>query len=204
MRGRRARRSSARSAAPHWRTIRTICWPCRGVPTRRSPMAMRHVAAVQQGVPLRIRGASDRREAQILTVGHAGRKGSHGQGAVLLPDANRARLHGVKDSTAEKTTESEQTEQTQTEQTQTEQSAEQAQQTTTNDTAPALEPAPLRLPRPNQRHSRTSTTRTAPRHEPLAPRLSTRASRATVHNWTATMTESPANKSNTASPPFRL
>lgn len=23
------------------RTIRTICWPCRGVPTRRSPMAMR-------------------------------------------------------------------------------------------------------------------------------------------------------------------
>ena len=53
-----------------------------------------HVAAVQQGVPLRIRGASDRREAQILTVGHAGRKGSHGQGAVLLPDANRARLHG--------------------------------------------------------------------------------------------------------------
>ena len=56
----------------------------------------------------------------------------------------------------------------------------------------------------NQRHSRTSTTRTAPRHEPLAPRLSTRASRATVHNWTATMTESPANKSNTASPPFRL
>ena len=40
--------------------------------------------------------------------------------------------------------------------------------------------------------------------EPLAPRLSTRASRATVHNWTATMTESPANKSNTASPPFRL
>lgn len=47
-----------------------------------------------KGVPLRIRGASDRREAQILTVGHAGRKGSHGQGAVLLPDANRARLHG--------------------------------------------------------------------------------------------------------------
>ena len=65
-------------------------------------------------------------------------------------------------------------------------------------------PLRLRLPRPNQRHSRTSTTRTAPRHEPLAPRLSTRASRATVHNWTATMTESPANKSNTASPPFRL
>lgn len=65
-------------------------------------------------------------------------------------------------------------------------------------------PLRLRLPRPNQRHSRTSTTRTAPRHEPLAPRLSTRASRATVHNWTATMTESPANKSNAASPPFRL
>lgn len=66
-----------------------------------------------------------------------------------------------------------------------------------------LRPNPLllRLPRPNQRHSRTSTTRTAPRHEPLAPRLSTRASRATVHNWTATMTESPANKSNTVSPP---
>ena len=65
-------------------------------------------------------------------------------------------------------------------------------------------PLRLRLPRPSQRHSRTSTTRTAPRHEPLAPRLSTRASRATVHNWTATMTESPANKSNAASPPFRL
>lgn len=112
---------------------------------------------------------------------------------------------GVKDSTAEKTTESEQTEQTQTEQTQTEQSAEQAQQTQqTRHRHLRPNPLRLRLPRPNQRHSRTSTTRTAPRHEPLAPRLSTRASRATVHNWTATMTESPANKSNTASPPFRL
>ena len=66
-----------------------------------------------------------------------------------------------------------------------------------------LRPNPLRLqlPRPSQRHSRMSTTRTAPRHEPLAPRLSTRASRATVHNWIATMTESPANKSNAVSPP---
>ena len=110
---------------------------------------------------------------------------------------------GVKDSTVEKTTESEQTEQTQTGQ-QTEQSAEQAQQN--QQTTQRLHPNPLRLqlPRPSQRHSRMSTTRTAPRHEPLVPRLSTRVSRATVHNWTATMTESPANKSNTASPPFRL
>ena len=106
---------------------------------------------------------------------------------------------GVKDSTAEKTTESEQTEQTQTD-------SQLSRPSRLNKRHRHLRPNPLRLrlPRPNQRHSRTSTTRTAPRHEPLAPRLSTRASRATVHNWTATMTESPANKSNTASPPFRL
>ena len=55
---------------------------------------------------------------------------------------------GVKDSTAEKTTESEQTEQTQTEQTQTEQSAEQAQQTQQTTQAPALEPAPAPAPAP--------------------------------------------------------
>ena len=106
---------------------------------------------------------------------------------------------GVKDSTAEKTTESEQTEQTQTEQTLSRPSR-------LNKRHRHLRPNPLRLrlPRPSQRHSRTSTTRTAPRHEPLAPRLSTRVSRATVRNWIATMTESPANKSNAASPPFRL
>lgn len=55
---------------------------------------------------------------------------------------------GVKDSTAEKTTESEQTEQTQTEQTQTEQSAEQAQQTQQTTQAPAPEPAPAPAPAP--------------------------------------------------------
>ena len=50
---------------------------------------------------------------------------------------------GVKDSTAEKTTESEQTEQTQTEQ-----SAEQAQQTQQTTQAPAPEPAPAPAPAP--------------------------------------------------------
>lgn len=55
---------------------------------------------------------------------------------------------GVKDFTAEKTTESEQTEQTQTEQTQTEQSAEQAQQTQQTTQAPAPEPAPAPAPAP--------------------------------------------------------
>ena len=58
---------------------------------------------------------------------------------------------GVKDSTAEKTTESEETEQTQTEQQteqQTKQSAEQAQQNQQTTQAPVPEPAPAPAPAP--------------------------------------------------------
>ena len=110
---------------------------------------------------------------------------------------------GVKDSTVEKTTESEQTEQTQTEQ-QTEQSAEQAQQNQQTTQAPAPEPAPAPAPAPQPAPQQDVYYQncTAARAAGAAPIY--QVSRATVHNWTAIMTESPANKSNTVSPPFRL
>ena len=107
---------------------------------------------------------------------------------------------GVKDSTAEKTTESEQTEQTQTEQ-----SAEQAQQTQQTTQAPAPEPAPAPAPAPQPAPQQDVYYQncTAARAAGAAP-IYQGQPRTTVHNWTATMTESPANKSNAASPPFRL